>query len=154
MFIAGELLSAEGFTVQYVQGDLSVDNSMWLAGGETDFDLNMPAMLIKLMDAGVPIKVRTGLHTGCFEVIANGDTLNTKLATKDNRLAQLLGSGKPDAQLIEEAYFLTLSRPPSETEKAGMLKLLTGATTPEDRRTALEDAFWSLMSAREFFFNH
>ncbi len=25
---------------KYVQGDLSVDNSMWLAGGETDFDCN------------------------------------------------------------------------------------------------------------------
>ena len=46
LYIAGELLSAEGFTVQYVQGDLSVDNSLWLAGGETDFDLNMPSMLM------------------------------------------------------------------------------------------------------------
>ncbi len=71
LYIAGELLSAEGFTVQYVQGDLSVDNSLWLAGGETDFDLNMPSMLMLLVDAGVPIKVLTGLHTGCFEVIAN-----------------------------------------------------------------------------------
>ena len=45
LYIAGELLSAEGFTdVQYVQGDLSVDNSMWLAGGETDFDLTMASM--------------------------------------------------------------------------------------------------------------
>ncbi|MFI0848976.1 ABC transporter substrate-binding protein [Mesorhizobium sp. IMUNJ 23232] len=71
LYIAGELLRAEGFTVQFVQGDLSVDNSVWLARGETDFDLNMPAMLIKLIDTGVPIKVLTGLHTGCFEVIAN-----------------------------------------------------------------------------------
>jgi len=86
--------------------------------------------------------------------IANGDTLNTKLAAKDNRLTQLLASGKPDAEIIDQAYLLTLSRPPSATEKAAMVKLLADAKTPEDRRTALEDAFWSLMSAREFFFNH
>ena len=69
--IAGELLRAEGFTVQDVQGDLSVDNSMWLAGGETDFDLTMASMLMLLVDAGVQITVLSGLHTGCFEVIAN-----------------------------------------------------------------------------------
>ncbi|MDQ6438111.1 ABC transporter substrate-binding protein [Mesorhizobium sp. LHD-90] len=69
--IAGELLRAEGFTVQDVQGDLSVDNSMWLAGGETDFDITMASMLMLLVDAGVPVTVLSGLHTGCFEVIAN-----------------------------------------------------------------------------------
>ena len=31
--------------------------------------------------------------------IANGDTLNQKLAAKDNRLDKLLASGKPDAQI-------------------------------------------------------
>ncbi len=86
--------------------------------------------------------------------IANGDTLNTKLAAKDNRLTQLLASGKPDGEIIDDAYLLTMSRPPSPAEKAAMIKLLSDAKTPEDRRTALEDAFWSLMSAREFFFNH
>jgi hypothetical protein len=86
--------------------------------------------------------------------IANGDTLNVKLAAKDNRLSQLLASGQPDAELIDEAYLLTMSRPPTDQEKSGMLKLFSAAKTPEDKRTVLEDAFWSLMSAREFFFNH
>jgi hypothetical protein len=86
--------------------------------------------------------------------IANGDTLNKKLSAPDNRLTKLLASAQPDAQLIDEAYFLTLSRPPTVEEKSGMLKLLADAKTPEDKRTALEDAFWSLLSAREFFFNH
>jgi hypothetical protein len=86
--------------------------------------------------------------------LANGDTLNKKLAAPDNRLAKLLTSGVPDPQLIDEAYLLTLSRPPSAAEKTGMLQSLAAAKTPEDRRTTLEDAFWSLMSAREFFFNH
>jgi hypothetical protein len=86
--------------------------------------------------------------------IANGDTMNVKLAAKDNRLTALLASGKPDGALVEEAYLLALSRTPSAAERDGVLKVLTAATTPEEKRAALEDVFWGLMSAREFLFNH
>ncbi len=86
--------------------------------------------------------------------IANGDTLNVKLAAKSNRLDKLLTAGKPDAQLVEEACNLTVSRAPTAKEKAGMLKVLAAAANPADKRTALEDVFWSLMSSREFLFNH
>jgi hypothetical protein len=86
--------------------------------------------------------------------LANGDTLNQKLSAKDNRLTQLLASGKPDLQLVEEAYFLTLSRPPGEKERAGLLKVLAAAPSPEEKRLALEDVFWGVMSSREFLFNH
>ena len=65
-------MRADGLTdVQYVQGDPKVDNSEWLARGDTDFDMNMPSMQILLIEAGVPIKILTGVHTGCFELIAN-----------------------------------------------------------------------------------
>ena len=86
--------------------------------------------------------------------IANGDTLNEKLAAKGNRVEMLLASGKPDAQVVEEAYHVAISRAPSEKEKAGVLKVLAAAHTPEEKRTALEDIFWSLMSSQEFLFNH
>ena len=37
VFLAGELMRADGITdVRYVTGDTSVDNSQWLARGETD----------------------------------------------------------------------------------------------------------------------
>ncbi len=36
----------------------------------------MPTMHIASIDAGVPIKVLTGLHSGCFEVIANDSVSN------------------------------------------------------------------------------
>jgi hypothetical protein len=61
--------------------------------------------------------------------IANGDTLNKKLAEKDNRLAALLASGKPDTALVEEAYLLCLSRMPTEGERTGVLKVLASAKT-------------------------
>jgi NitT/TauT family transport system substrate-binding protein len=76
-YAAEDLLRAEGFTdVRYVQGKSTADNSDWLAQGETDFDINMPSMHIKSIDTGVPIKVLTGLHSGCFELIAN-DSIQT-----------------------------------------------------------------------------
>jgi NitT/TauT family transport system substrate-binding protein len=71
-YIAGELLRAEGLTdVRYVQGDTNLDNSEWLARGDTDFDINMPPMHIAMINDGAPINVLAGLHSGCFELIAN-----------------------------------------------------------------------------------
>jgi NitT/TauT family transport system substrate-binding protein len=71
-YIAGALMRADGLTdVRYVEADSSIDSSAWLARGETDFDLNYPPNQIKSIDAGVPIKVLTGLHSGCLELFAN-----------------------------------------------------------------------------------
>ena len=85
--------------------------------------------------------------------LANGDTLNQKLSAKDSRVDQLLMSGKSNEQIIEEAYLLAVSRWPSAAESKAMVALLAGATEKE-KRQALEDVFWSLMSARDFVFNH
>lgn len=85
--------------------------------------------------------------------IANGETLNLKLSQKDNRLDALLASKQPDAKIIEEAYLVTLTREPTEREITKATELLATAK-PEDRRTTLEDIFWSLMGSKEFLFNH
>ncbi|MCX6836583.1 MAG: DUF1553 domain-containing protein [Verrucomicrobia bacterium] len=85
--------------------------------------------------------------------IANGDTLNQKLAQKDNRLDALLTRKQPEAKIIEEAYLLTLTRAPTARELEKATQLLATAK-PEDRRVTLEDLFWSLMSSKEFLFNH
>src|SRR3954465_731597 len=70
-YIAGELMRADGFTdVQYVEGDRRVDQSEWIARGETDFSVNFSPNQIASIDKGVPIKVLTGLHSGCLELIA------------------------------------------------------------------------------------
>jgi NitT/TauT family transport system substrate-binding protein len=71
VYIAGELMRADGLTgVRFVKGDKSVDQSEWIAHGETDFSVNFPPNQIASIDAGVPIKVLTGLHSGCLELIA------------------------------------------------------------------------------------
>ncbi|MBI3882384.1 MAG: DUF1553 domain-containing protein [Verrucomicrobia bacterium] len=85
--------------------------------------------------------------------IANGETLNDKLAKKGNRIDTLLAKKLPDDQLVEETYLLIVNRLPTAAEKTKMAKTLAAA--PEsDRRAAVEDIFWSLLSSREFLFNH
>lgn len=86
--------------------------------------------------------------------IANGDTLNQKLEAKDNRVDKLLRSGRPDNQIVEDCYLLSLSRLPTPKEHDSMLSMLASAKTPEEKRSILEDEFWSLMSSQEFLFNH
>lgn len=71
LYLAGELLRADGFTdVQYVQGDPKRDQWEWIARGETDFSVNYAPIHIASIESGVPIKVLTGLHSGCLELIA------------------------------------------------------------------------------------
>ncbi len=47
-----------------------------------------------------------------------------------------------------------MSRPPTEKERLGVLKVLAAAPTPEEKRMVMEDIFWGLMSSSEFLFNH
>ena len=79
LYIAKELLSAEGFTdVRYVQGDGEGDSSVWLAHGETDFDFDYVPIHINSIETGAPIKVLTGMHSGCLELIANESVRSVK----------------------------------------------------------------------------
>lgn len=85
--------------------------------------------------------------------IANGDTLNDKLAQKGNRIDALLAASHSTDQIVEDAYILTLARRPTEREKLKAIELLDSAK-PDDKRATLEDLFWSLMGSKEFLFNH
>lgn len=85
--------------------------------------------------------------------IANGDTLNPKLAAKDNHIGRLIAAKKSNEEILDEAFLSTLSRPPTATEKTRALKLLADAGEVE-RRAALEDLYWGLLSSKEFLFNH
>ncbi|MCB1232984.1 MAG: DUF1553 domain-containing protein [Verrucomicrobiae bacterium] len=85
--------------------------------------------------------------------VSNGKTVNDKLDTKGSVVDRLLEAEMTDAGRIDEAYLLCLSRFPTEKEKAGFEAIF--AETPEaERRAAMEDLFWALMSSREFLFQH
>ena len=89
LYIAGEMLRAEGFTdVRYVQGDTKVDHSAWIANGETDFSVNYVPIHLASIDAGVPIRVLAGLHSGCLELIAN-DSVKSITDLRGKRVGRL-----------------------------------------------------------------
>jgi NitT/TauT family transport system substrate-binding protein len=70
--IAGELLRAEGFTdVRYIEPPPTADWSVLLANDELDFNVDFAPGHITAIDAGLPVKVLAGLHSGCLELIAN-----------------------------------------------------------------------------------
>lgn len=85
--------------------------------------------------------------------ISNGDTILEKLQSKNGRVQSLLKSGQPDYKLIEDLYLSALSRYPTDDELTKLLTVLR-KTPKKERRAAIEDIFWAVLSSREFLFNH
>ncbi len=84
----------------------------------------------------------------------NGDTLNNKLGEKGSIVDQLLETHKADfAELVKTAFLRCLSRYPNDAESTTLVKELSDSSD-DDRRTVVEDLMWSLMTSREFLFNH
>src|ERR1043166_2424222 len=61
-----------------------------------------------------------------FQLIS-GPEINDLLTSPDNRLAQLLKSGKSNVQLIEELYWTALTRAPNSSEVSQAIGYLEGA---------------------------
>ena len=84
----------------------------------------------------------------------NGNTLNDKLAEKGSIVDQLLETHKGDFSAVVKSVFLRcFSRYPVDSELNSLVKELANATD-EERRIVVEDLLWSLMTSREFLFNH
>lgn len=84
--------------------------------------------------------------------LSNGDTLNQKLADPAGTIFQLIDSGASDEQVIERLFMMALSRPASDGEKKQLLSVMT--EYGDQRRQAIEDVFWSVLTSTEFAFNH
>ena len=85
--------------------------------------------------------------------IANGDTINEKLAAKNNRISQLLAGKTSPGKIVEDAYLSALSRYPTEVEREKFRNVLSG-TEETELRPLIEDTYWAVLSSREFLFNH
>jgi hypothetical protein len=85
--------------------------------------------------------------------LSNGSTVNEKLAAKNSRITSILAAGTPSAQIVDDAYYACLSTPPTEEQRKKFEALLNGAPAAE-KRQAVEDLYWSLLTSREFLFQH
>jgi hypothetical protein len=88
--------------------------------------------------------------------INNGKTLNDKLRAKNSRLEQWTQDKIGDDEAIRRVFWSALSRPPTDKELQKFRGLLGEAAADKTmtRRDAFEDLFWSVLSGREFLFNH
>jgi Protein of unknown function (DUF1553)/Protein of unknown function (DUF1549) len=73
-----------------------------------------------------------------------------KVSSASGRVAKLIASGTPDAEVIDELFLATLSRLPSAKEKATLVQRLQ--QKPDQRRRTAEDVMWALLNHREFLF--
>ena len=88
--------------------------------------------------------------------VLNGSTLNQKVSARGGLVDSLVIAATPPDQALERMYLSALSRLPTEREKQALLALLDsgGASADKRKREALEDILWSLLSGKEFLFNH
>ena len=78
-----------------------------------------------------------------------GDDLNQRILAS-GKLKQLTQSNINDEDIVQELYWSSLSRPPSEQELAVAVDLLQAA--PDRRQETLQDITWALLNAKEFLF--
>jgi NitT/TauT family transport system substrate-binding protein len=107
-YIATELLRSEGFTdVRYIEGESGVDTSVGIARGELDFDWNYAAINIASIEAGAPIKVLAGMHSGCLELIAN-DSVRSITELKGKKVGVFALSSSPHVLVTLMAAYVGL----------------------------------------------
>lgn len=84
--------------------------------------------------------------------LSNGDTLNPKLASETNLIAKMLEKASTDEEIITQLFLAALSREPSSSELESLKAIVL--EYGDDRRTALQDVAWSILTSAEFTFNH
>lgn len=71
-YVAEELLRAEGFEeVQYVQETEAFGTGKLQVTGDADVGLGFAGPVILRVDAGEPLRILAGVHSGCFELFGN-----------------------------------------------------------------------------------
>ncbi len=85
--------------------------------------------------------------------LSNGETINPKLAANGNAISRLLEAGKTNEEIVDDLFLTALSRKPTDLERSALVTVMTEYNA-EERRVAIEDAYWSILASTEFTFNH
>ncbi len=83
--------------------------------------------------------------------LMNGDLVNNKIGQPGARVAKLVAAKKSTAEIVDELYLVTFSRPPSDAERHKAEELIAAAP---NQKIGVEDLLWALLNAHEFLFNH
>ncbi len=82
--------------------------------------------------------------------LQNGDSVINKIKSGDGRLTKLLKDNKSEAEVVDELYLATLSRPPSDEVRKLVHEQIAGGA---DKAEVYRDLFWALLNSKEFSFN-
>jgi len=80
--------------------------------------------------------------------LINGHLISDSCTSQDNALAKLVAREPDNRKVVEELYYMTMSRPPTEAE-VKLVDLGSG----QQRLAAAEDLAWALMNSPAFLFN-
>jgi hypothetical protein len=84
----------------------------------------------------------------------NGQTLNDKLRAKESIVSQWVEKKLSDEAVIGDLFLRALAREPTPAERERLTAILAEAAKEQvDRREALEDLAWGVLTGREFLFN-
>jgi hypothetical protein len=84
-------------------------------------------------------------------LVIGGDVVEAKVSHLNGYLAGLLELSPAPEEIVENLYYRTVCRPPTEEELSHWSAELKQAGS---LREAAEDLFWALLNSREFTFNH
>ncbi|WP_010585886.1 DUF1549 and DUF1553 domain-containing protein [Schlesneria paludicola] len=85
--------------------------------------------------------------------LTNGKTIQEKLESSEGRVSTLIQSEASTEDVIEILYLAAFARYPHDDERQ-RLKKLFAEVPAEERRSVTEDLFWSVLTSKEFLFQH
>ena len=77
-----------------------------------------------------------------------------KRQSKEGRIERLFAGEVAAADAVRGAYMEALSREPTELQSQRLTEIIESVDSAEQRRLVLEDLYWSLLTSKEFIFNH
>ncbi len=84
-------------------------------------------------------------------LLLNSNEVHQKLTAAGARAEKLAKDPGPDADKIDDLFWMAFARRPSNTEKSAALHHIE--SRPDRKKEAFEDILWALINAKEFQFN-